>query len=182
MPSADPLRLPPRAVGVVTVSHPTPLGTLTLAATGDALVHCAFGTPGTAGRRLAELPEVAPGSAAAAGPTAVLDEARAQLDAYLSGRLREFTLPLDLRLVTPFVRETVSALDAFVPYGSTRTYGELAERLGRPRAARAVGTALGNNALCVVLPCHRIVGASGRYTGYAGGAAAKQYLLDLEAA
>ncbi|MFC9297280.1 methylated-DNA--[protein]-cysteine S-methyltransferase [Streptomyces sp. NPDC057011] len=182
MPTAD----SPRTDGAAFAEHPTPLGTLTLAATGGALVYCAFGAPGEVRRRLAALPA---GPASAAGPgggtgrsdEAVLDEARAQLDAYLGGRLRGFSLPLDLRLATPFSRETVSALPGFVPYGTTGTYGALAEHLGRPRAARAVGTALGANPLCVVLPCHRIVGVSGRFTGYAGGAAAKEYLLGLEA-
>lgn len=180
MPPAD----SPRFDDAELVSHPTPLGTLTLAATGNALVYCAFGAPGDLRPRLAALP-AAPGPGQGPGATrtaeSVLDEARAQLDAYLSGRLRLFSLPLDLRLATPFSRETVSALTHFVPYGTTGTYGALAEHLGRPRAARAVGTALGSNPLCVVLPCHRIVGVSGRFTGYAGGSAAKQYLLDLEA-
>lgn len=171
----------PRTGGAALVAgHPTPLGTLTLAATDEALVYCAFGAPEDLGPRLAALPSAAP-AAEGPGAGAVLDEARAQLDAYLDGRLREFSLPLDLRLATPFSRETVSALAGFVPYGTTGTYGGLAEHLGRPRAARAVGTALGANPLCVVLPCHRIVGVSGRFTGYAGGAAAKRYLLDLEA-
>ncbi|MFG2877346.1 methylated-DNA--[protein]-cysteine S-methyltransferase [Streptomyces sp. NPDC048337] len=176
MPPAD----APRTDGAALVSHPTPLGTLTLAATGDALVYCAFGAPEDVRPRLAALPP-APGPGTGRSAEAVLDDARAQLDAYLGGRLREFSLPLDLRLATPFSRETVSALTDFVPYGTTGTYGALAGHLGRPRAARAVGTALGANPLCVVLPCHRIVGVSGRFTGYAGGAAAKEYLLDLEA-
>lgn len=180
MPPAD----APHTGDAVLVSHPTPLGTLTLGATGNALVYCAFGAPEDLRSRLASLPAApAPGPDRGTDRTAgaVLDEARAQLDAYLSGRLRQFSLPLDLRLATPFSRETVSALNHFVPYGTTGTYGALAEHLGRPRAARAVGTALGSNPLCVVLPCHRIVGVSGRFTGYAGGAAAKQYLLELEA-
>ncbi|MEU9235208.1 methylated-DNA--[protein]-cysteine S-methyltransferase [Streptomyces subrutilus] len=178
MPHAD----APRTEGAALVSHPTPLGTLTLAATDGALLYCAFGAPEEVRPRLAALPAAPePDSGAARPAEAVLDEARAQLDAYLSGRLRQFSLPLDLRLATPFSRETVSALPDFVPYGTTGTYGALAGHLGRPRAARAVGTALGANPLCVVLPCHRIVGVSGRFTGYAGGAAAKEYLLDLEA-
>ncbi|WP_245790733.1 methylated-DNA--[protein]-cysteine S-methyltransferase [Streptomyces monashensis] len=153
---------------------------LTLAATGEALVYCGFRTPDVAEPRVPDRLTV-PWDATPA-QRAVLDEARAQLDAYLGGRLRTFTLPLDLRRATAFVRETVVGLEEFVPYGRTSTYGELAKRLGRPKAARAVGRALGANPLCVVLPCHRIVGASGQLTGYAGGSAAKKYLLDLEAA
>lgn len=161
---------------------PTPLGDLRIAATADALVYCGFQPADELRARLARggLRE-APSPGTGARHPAVLDDAAAQLDAYLAGRLRSFDLPLDLRLATPFSRETVSALDAFVPYGRTATYGALAEALNRPRAARAVGTALGSNPLCVVLPCHRIVGSTGALTGYAGGVEAKRHLLSLEA-
>ncbi|MFJ7153197.1 methylated-DNA--[protein]-cysteine S-methyltransferase [Streptomyces sp. NPDC100445] len=161
--------------------HPTPLGPLVLAATADALVLCVYGTPETAVARLtgAGMDAVEEEHADAAR-RAVLAETRTQLDAYLSGARRDFTVPVDLRLATPFSRLTVSALDEFVPYGRTATYGQLAAALDRPRAARAVGTALGANPLCVVLPCHRIVGSTGSLAGYAGGLAAKQFLLGLE--
>lgn len=161
---------------------PTPLGDLRLAATADALVYCGFQPADELRDRLARggLAEAGSPGAGFRCP-AVLDDAAAQLDAYLAGRLHSFDLPLDLRLATPFSRETVSALDTFVPYGRTATYGALAAALNRPRAARAVGTALGSNPLCVVLPCHRIVGSTGALTGYAGGVAAKRHLLALEA-
>ena len=74
------------------------------------------------------------------------------------------------------------ALAGAVTYGERTTYGALAQVIGRPKAARAVGSALGANPLCIVLPCHRVVAGSGALTGYAGGLAAKAYLLDLEAA
>ncbi|MFB8142066.1 methylated-DNA--[protein]-cysteine S-methyltransferase [Streptomyces parvus] len=169
---------------------PTPLGDLRLAATADALVYCGFQPLAEVRARLARtgLREAGQDGQDRQGDQngggarrAVLDEACAQLDAYLTGRLRSFGLPLDLCLATPFSRETVSSLEAFVPYGSTATYGALARALARPRAARAVGTALGANPLCVVLPCHRIVGSTGTLTGYAGGVDAKKYLLALEA-
>ncbi|MGW9247657.1 methylated-DNA--[protein]-cysteine S-methyltransferase [Streptomyces badius] len=163
---------------------PTPLGDLRLAATADALVYCGFQPLAEVRARLARagLREAGrDGQDGGGARRAVLDEAGAQLDAYLTGRLRSFGLPLDLCLATPFSRETVSSLEAFVPYGSTATYGALARALDRPRAARAVGTALGANPLCVVLPCHRIVGSTGTLTGYAGGVDAKKYLLALEA-
>ncbi|EFE74772.1 methylated-DNA--[protein]-cysteine S-methyltransferase [Streptomyces sp. SID5466] len=163
---------------------PTPLGDLRLAATADALVYCGFQPLAEVRARLARtgLREAGQdGQDGGGARRAVLDEACAQLDAYLTGRLRSFGLPLDLCLATPFSRETVSSLEAFVPYGSTATYGALARALDRPRAARAVGTALGANPLCVVLPCHRIVGSTGTLTGYAGGVDAKKYLLALEA-
>ncbi|WP_433343500.1 methylated-DNA--[protein]-cysteine S-methyltransferase [Streptomyces sp. CA-253872] len=162
-------------------THRTVLGPLSLAATDDALVLCAFDEPEQAQARLArgKLAAVEGGGANLA-QRRLVDEARRELDAYLDGRSRAFTVTSDLRLATPFSRATVARLGELLPYGSTATYGELASLLGRPRAARAVGTALGANPLCVVLPCHRVVGAGGRLTGYAGGVTAKRYLLDLE--
>ena len=162
--------------------HPTPLGPLVLAATADALVLCCYGSTEDAVARStrAGLRTVEEERADAARQK-VLEETRTQLDAYLSGARRDFTVPVDLRLATPFSRRTVMALDAFVPYGRTATYAQLAEALDRPRAARAVGTALGANPVCVVLPCHRIVGSGGSLNGYAGGLAAKRFLLGLEA-
>ncbi len=109
-----------------------------------------------------------------------LDEARTQLEAFLDGRAREFSLRTDLALASDFQRVVLPRLAATVGYGDRATYGELAARVERPNAARAVGAALGANPLCVVLPCHRIVASSGALTGYAGGLAAKRYLLELE--
>ncbi|MFF9087958.1 methylated-DNA--[protein]-cysteine S-methyltransferase [Streptomyces sp. NPDC014991] len=161
--------------------HPTPLGPLVLAATADALVLCCYGTPETAVARLTRAGlRTVEEEHADAGRRELLAETRTQLDAYLTGARRDFTVPVDLRLATPFSRLTVAALDAFVPYGRTATYAQLAVAIDRPRAARAVGTALGANPVCVVLPCHRIVGSGGSLTGYAGGLAAKQFLLGLE--
>lgn len=110
-----------------------------------------------------------------------LDLLRREVDGYLAGRLRAFTVPVDLALATPFQREVLPRLAATVGYGRRTTYGALAADTGRPTASRAVGAALGANPLCVVLPCHRVLAASGALTGYAGGLAAKQRLLDLEA-
>jgi methylated-DNA-[protein]-cysteine S-methyltransferase len=111
-----------------------------------------------------------------------LDRARTELEAFLAGRLRRFTLRTDLALATPFQRVVLPGLAASVGYGERSTYGELARRIERPSASRAVGAALGANPLCVVLPCHRVVASTGALTGYAGGLAAKRFLLDLEAA
>lgn len=111
-----------------------------------------------------------------------LDGVRRQLDEYLAGRLRSFDVPLDPVLATPFQRAVLQRLAASVGYGSTTSYGRLADAVGRPTAARAVGAALGANPLCIVLPCHRVLAASGALTGYAGGLTAKQFLLDLERA
>ena len=110
-----------------------------------------------------------------------LDEARRQLEDFLAGRTHGFTLPTDLALASDFQRVVLPRLASSVAYGTRATYGELAARVDRPTAARAVGAALGANPLCVVLPCHRVVASSGALTGYAGGLAAKRFLLDLEA-
>jgi len=109
----------------------------------------------------------------------VLGEASAQLHAYFAGRLRRFDLPLR-PVGTAFQRAVWAAL-VEVPYGVTCSYGELADRIGRPRAVRAVGLANGRNPLAVVVPCHRVIGADGRLTGYAGGLDRKRALLELEA-
>lgn len=109
-----------------------------------------------------------------------LPEVRAQLSAYFAGQLREFDVPLAAG-GTPFQVAVWAALRA-VPYGSTCTYAELARAVGRPTAVRAVGAANGRNPVCVVVPCHRVVGASGDLTGYAGGLERKRFLLDLERA
>jgi methylated-DNA-[protein]-cysteine S-methyltransferase len=109
-----------------------------------------------------------------------LDAVRHQLDAYLDGRRRSFDVPVDLALATSFQRAVLQRLAATVSYGSTVSYGRLATDLGRPTASRAVGAALGANPLCIVLPCHRVIAASGALTGYAGGLEAKRFLLDLE--
>lgn len=169
----------PRPVGLT--EHHTPIGRLTLVASDTALLYCGFASPADLRLRLpAAGLDCDPTDADAAGPRAVLDAARRQLDAYLAGRQRSFTLPLDTSLATPFIKEVVVGLDERVPYGTTAAYGELARAVGRPGAARAVGRALGANPLCVVLPCHRVVGSSGKVTGYAGGVEAKQFLLELE--
>ena len=109
-----------------------------------------------------------------------LDDVRRELDEYFDGRRREFDLPLDLR-VAPFPADVLREL-ARVPYGRTDTYGKLAARAGRPKAARAVGTIMNRNPIPIVLPCHRIVGANGDLTGYAGGLDVKRRLLELEGA
>jgi methylated-DNA-[protein]-cysteine S-methyltransferase len=105
-----------------------------------------------------------------------------QLKAYFAGELRHFDMAYAEGSGTEFQRRVWSAVDA-IPYGETTSYGKLAESIGASRAAvRAVGTAIGRNPLLVVRPCHRIVGADGSLTGYAGGLERKQLLLDLELA
>ena len=111
-----------------------------------------------------------------------LDDVRAELESFLAGRTRAFSVPTDLSLASDFQRQVLPRLASSVGYGERATYGQLAALLNRPSAARAVGAALGANPLCVVIPCHRVVAASGALTGYAGGLAAKEYLLALEGA
>src|SRR4029077_15424792 len=106
-----------------------------------------------------------------------LDDVRRELDEYFEGTRREFDLSLDLR-VAPFHADVLREL-ALVPYGRTDTHGALAAQVGRPRAARAVGTVMNRNPIPIVLPCHRIVGADGSLTGYAGGLDVKRPLLEL---
>ena len=108
----------------------------------------------------------------------VLEAAAAQLAEYFAGDRKDFDLPLDL-IGTDFQKAAWMAL-ADVPYGETTSYGEQAERIGRKGAFRAVGAANGKNPVPIVLPCHRIVGANGALTGFAGGLGIKQQLLALE--
>ena len=110
-----------------------------------------------------------------------VDHARRELDEYFAGKRRSFDLRLDLRAMPPFTLEVLDEL-ARVPYGETTTYGALAQRVGHPRAARAVGTVMNRNRIPIVLPCHRVVGATGNLTGYAGGLDRKSTLLELEGA
>ena len=102
-----------------------------------------------------------------------------QLDEYFAGTRSRFELPL-APVGTPFQRQVWLALEE-LPYGGRVTYGELARRLGRPQAARAVGAAVGRNPVSIIVPCHRVVGSDGALTGYAGGLERKQALLRLEA-
>lgn len=108
-----------------------------------------------------------------------VDTVRRELDEYFAGRRRAFDLSLDLRGMPEFTLSVLREL-AHVPYGETTTYGALAGKVGRPRAARAVGTVMNRNRIPIVLPCHRVVGADGSLVGYGGGLDRKQKLLELE--
>ena len=110
-----------------------------------------------------------------------IDVARRELDEYFDGKRRRFDLPVDVAMLADFNRRVLREL-ARVPYGDVVTYGELAARAARPKAARAVGTVMNRNPLPIVLPCHRVIGASGKLVGYAGGLERKEALLRLEGA
>ena len=112
----------------------------------------------------------------------VKDAAR-ELNEYLTGKRRQFTIPIDWSLMRPFQQAALQATFA-IPYGETRTYGELAAQIGRPRAARAVGRAEATNPMPLVIPCHRVIGADGKLHGYGGGEGlpTKEWLLKMEGA
>lgn len=112
------------------------------------------------------------------GSTPVIDRAIAQLDEYFAGLRRQFDIPL-LLVGTPFQKSVWTELLA-IPYATTISYAELARRIGRPTAVRAVANSNGANALSIFVPCHRVIGADSSLTGYAGGLLAKNYLLNLE--
>jgi methylated-DNA-[protein]-cysteine S-methyltransferase len=109
----------------------------------------------------------------------ILVETEGQLKQYFAGEREEFTLPLDMR-GTDFQKDVWRALQT-IPFGMTLSYGQIAKQLGRPTASRAVGAANGRNPLSIVVPCHRVIGSTGKLTGFAGGLATKTHLLNLEA-
>ena len=111
-------------------------------------------------------------------PSPLLRRALEELQEYFSGMRRVFTLPLE-PAGTAFEQTVWSALRT-IPYGETRSYRQIAQQIGRPAACRAVGRANGRNPISLFIPCHRVIGADGRLTGYAGGLDAKQRLLELE--
>ena len=148
----------------------TPLGAMLLAASPDGLVGLWFD-----GQR--HQPASVGWQQDAGHP--LLRQAAEQLLAYFAGTRQRFELPLDWRAGTPFQQAVWQALTE-IDFGQTLSYGELGQRLGRPDAARAVAGAVGHNPLSVVVPCHRVLGADGALTGYAGGLARKAALLRLE--
>jgi methylated-DNA-[protein]-cysteine S-methyltransferase len=155
----------------------SPIGPLLVAATDRGVCRLSFDPePEQERERLARRY----GARVLRAPRAV-DDARRELDEYFEGRRRRFDLALDLDGVAPFATEVLHRL-ARVPFGQTTTYGTLAAEAGRPRAARAVGTVMNRNPIPIVLPCHRVVGATGSLVGYGGGLQRKEQLLRLEGA
>ena len=155
----------------------SPIGDLLVATSERGLAAISFDTDTE--DRLEQFARIA-GPRVLRSPRSV-DTARRELDEYFEGRRRAFDLSLDLRALPSFTVSVLGEL-ARVPYGKTTTYGELARRVGHPRAARAVGTVMNRNRIPIVLPCHRVVGSTGSLTGYAGGLDVKQALLELEGA
>ena len=141
----------------------SPLGPLCLTQEGESLVSLQF---------CPAVPQGIP------GPTPLLAEAQRQLEEYFAGARTSFDLPLAPH-GTPFQQAVWGAL-LDIPYGETRSYGQIAAAVGRPKASRAVGGACHCNPIVIIVPCHRVVGASGSLTGYAGGLDLKAALLALE--
>jgi methylated-DNA-[protein]-cysteine S-methyltransferase len=108
----------------------------------------------------------------------ILEATEAQLKAYFARKLDKFSLPLDF-IGTEFQKKVWEAL-LTIPFGQTRSYQQIAQQIGHPKAMRAVGAANGKNPISIVVPCHRVIGANGKLTGFAGGLRTKEYLLDVE--
>jgi methylated-DNA-[protein]-cysteine S-methyltransferase len=167
--------------GLLDVAYRTidsPHGRLLLAVAPAGLVRVAFESEGLEAVLDELARSVSPRLLEAASPT---DGAARQLDEYFEGRRRAFDLPIDLRLVRGFRREVVEHLRT-IPYGSTRSYSEVARGAGRPTAVRAAGSACATNPIPIVVPCHRVVRSDGTVGQYLGGAPMKSALLALESA
>ena len=163
---------------VAYTSADSPLGPLLVCATPAGLVRVAFDNE-QADDVLAELAAKVSPRILRAAPR--LDEARRELDEYFQGRRTAFDLPLDWALSTGFRREVLAATQR-IPYAATSTYGKVATAAGSPKAYRAAGTALATNPIPIVVPCHRVLPASGEIGQYRGGTTRKEQLLHLEAA
>ncbi len=151
---------------MISTLYESPVGPLTLISDGRALAHLQFENP-----RYAYAP-------APAGSDAILDLAQRELDLYFAGKLTAFTVPVAPQ-GTDFQRRVWAALQT-IPYGAVRTYGAQAALIAAPKAVRAVGLANGRNPISIIIPCHRVIGASGALTGYGGGLPRKQFLIELE--
>jgi methylated-DNA-[protein]-cysteine S-methyltransferase len=168
------------AEGLVEVAYATmdsPVGTLLVATTDAGVVRIGFA---------GEVDDVLDDLARRVSPRVLrrpdrLDGARRELDEYFAGRRTEFEMPLDRTLIGPFGRRVLGRTSQ-IPYGQVAAYTEVARDIGAPRAARAVGNALGANPIPVVIPCHRVVRTGGALGGYGGGLPRKRALLELEGA
>jgi len=154
----------------VQTTYASPLGAMTLAATAQALVGAWFTGE-------AHLPDLTACQHQAHQP--LLQKAMTELDEYFAGRRTRFDLPLNLDTGSPFQNAVWQALLG-IDFGATCTYGFVSAQIGRPKAVRAVGAAIGRNPLSIIVPCHRVIGAGGGLTGYAGGLHRKTALLQLE--
>lgn len=162
---------------IIVHRYESPCGALILGSCGDRLCLCDWPSGRHHERvrhRLSRLLD----AEFTAGTSAVIETTMIQLDEYFAGQRREFDVPL-MFAGTEFQKQVWNEL-LLIPHGRTTTYGELARRIGHPAAVRAIATAVGSNALSILVPCHRVLGADGALTGYAGGLPAKRHLLALE--
>ncbi len=157
-------------LNTVQTSTNSPLGRMILAAADDRLVGVWFDDQ-------ADVPDLS--ACASDRDHPLLKQACAQLAEYFAGQRRVFELPLSISSGTAFQQAVWQDLQS-IAFGNSCSYGALAARIGRPRAVRAVGAAVGRNPLSIIVPCHRVLGANGSLTGYAGGLARKTALLQLE--
>lgn len=148
----------------------SPVGTLTLVARGERLAAVLWEEERENRVRLGDVHRD--------DEQPILREAARQLEEYFAGKRQRFELALDFA-GTAFQRQVWAAL-LTIPFGQTRSYSDIARQIGNPSAVRAVGAANGRNPISIIAPCHRVIGASGSLTGFAGGMPAKQYLLALE--
>lgn len=149
---------------------PSPVGALTLVASDAGLTAILWENDRPGRVKLGAMEE--------APDHPVLAEAERQIQEYFAGERTSFSVPLDFR-GTDFQKSVWAAL-LTIPFGETRSYGEIARQIGRPGASRAVGAANGRNPLSIIAPCHRVIGTNGALTGFAGGLAAKEALLGME--
>ncbi|MDQ4043947.1 MAG: methylated-DNA--[protein]-cysteine S-methyltransferase [Chloroflexota bacterium] len=154
----------------------SPLGDLLIAVTEDGIAEIGYLANHD---REEELAELEARGILATERSATVEPVREQLREYFAHRRNEFTLPVDLYGITPFTRQVLEATSR-VPFGRVRTYQGIAQEIGKPKASRAVGNALGRNPVPVVIPCHRVVRADGSMGWYTGGAHIKEKLLDIE--
>jgi len=150
--------------------HPSPIGPLTLVSEDQKLVGCYFAGANMVKKRLRHA------NSDANDP--ILNQAQSELDQFFSRKRQAFSVPV-APLGTEFQIRVWRALRS-IPYGKTASYGEIAGRIGRPTAARAVGAANGRNPICIFVPCHRVIGTDGSMTGFGGGLERKEFLLALE--
>jgi methylated-DNA-[protein]-cysteine S-methyltransferase len=162
-------------IDIAFTTYDAPFGPLVLAGTDLGLVRLSFDAPDSVVDDLSS--KLSPRVLAL---PARFDAVRRQLDEYFAGRRRAFDVPIDLALApTPFRRAVLDAAAA-IPFGQTRSYADVARETGSAGAVRAVGSALGANPVCVIVPCHRVVRSDGSLSGYAGGPERKDFLLHLE--
>ncbi|MBP6875729.1 MAG: methylated-DNA--[protein]-cysteine S-methyltransferase [Candidatus Eisenbacteria bacterium] len=170
-----------------TITMPSPVGMLTLTASEKGLVAVLWKktAPAHGGKGRNDTKSSANEAkqtrtqGADDGAAAILKETQAQLEEYFAGKRRKFDLPLDVR-GTEFQKRVWKELQK-IPFGETASYGDIAKRIGRVSACRAVGAANGRNPISIIVPCHRVIGANGTLTGFGGGLEAKALLLDHEA-